>query len=306
MTYEMEPRILNALSIDVEEYFHPTELAQSVQFDEWPHLPSLVEMQTMLVLDMLAQHGVSATFFVLGWVAEHHPQIVRAIRQAGHEVGCHSYLHSLVYDLTPSQFREDTRRALRAIEDACGITPRIYRAPSYSITNRSLWALEILVELGFTHDSSIYPIQHDRYGIPGFVRGSQIWTTPSGTILEVPIATAALSRGRIIPVGGGGYLRLFPYSYTAAGLRRLNRAEGAPACVYFHPWELDPDLPRLSAGRFSRLRTYRGLKGMRFKLDQLLTDFRFAPLADVFPYAANQWESEAHGLCRAGGIVNEI
>jgi len=306
MAHEVESQIRNALSIDVEEYFHPTEVAQSVRPDEWPYLPSFVEMQTMLVLDMLAQHGVSATFFVLGWVAEHHPQIVRQIRQAGHEIGCHSYLHSLVYDLTPSQFREDTRRAVTAIADACGVIPRLYRAPSYSITKRSLWALEILAEFGFTHDSSIYPIQHDRYGIPGFIRGSQALTTRTGKILEVPIATAALSRGRIVPVGGGGYLRLLPYSYTAAGLRRLNRTERAPACVYFHPWELDPDLPRLRSGRLSRLRTYSGLKSMRSKLDQLLNDFQFARLTDVFPYAANQWESEAHHLCGAGGIVNEI
>jgi polysaccharide deacetylase family protein (PEP-CTERM system associated) len=291
MADAVKSRVVNALSIDVEEYFHPTELAESVRPEEWQHLPSLVESQTMVVLEMFAQHGISATFFILGWVAERKPQIVREITRAGHEVGCHSHLHSLVYNLTPSQFREDTLRSMRAIEDACGVATRAYRAPSYSITARSLWALDILIELGFTHDSSIYPIRHDRYGIPGFGRGSQHWITPSGTILEVPIATAALSHNRIIPVGGGGYLRLLPYHYTAAGLRYVNQVEGTPACVYFHPWELDPGQPRFCSGTLSRWRTYAGLKGMRSKINRLLKDFAFAPLTQVYPHGTDAIDS---------------
>src|SRR3974390_2941118 len=160
--------MLNAISIDVEEYFHPTEVQKTVAMDTWSQLPSRVESQVLRILDLLDSKKTKATFFILGWVAEHQPRTVRAIAAAGHEIACHSYAHQLVYDLTPDEFRRDTLRAIAAIENAAGMTPRLYRAPSYSITRESFWALEILVECGFTHDSSIFPITHDRYGIPGF------------------------------------------------------------------------------------------------------------------------------------------
>ena len=152
--------MVNVLSIDVEEYFHPAEVHAPA--NQWSSLPSRVEFQVENVLELLDKHSVTATFFVLGWVAEHHPRTVRQIANAGHEIACHSHLHRLIYDLSPKEFRRDTQRACRAIEDACGMTPRAYRAPSFSITERSMWALEVLVENGFTHDSSIYPIEHDR------------------------------------------------------------------------------------------------------------------------------------------------
>jgi len=276
----------NILSVDVEEYFHPSELARHVRPGQWSSLPSLVEPQTHRVLDLLERHSVKGTFFVLGWVAKRHPRLVRQIADAGHEIGCHSYAHQLIYNLTADEFRQDTVRAVKAIEDACDITPRVYRAPSYSVTSQSIWALEILAECGFTHDSSIYPIPHDRYGIPGFgVQARTLWT-PSGSIVEVPIAAAALSKTRMAPVGGGAYLRLLPYRYTAAGIRRINRREHHAACTYFHPWELDPQQPRLARGWISRLRTYSGLSSMYGKLDRLLTDFEFAPLTAVHPSAA--------------------
>jgi len=274
-------QILNVLSVDVEECFHATEVSGSDDVSRYA--PSLVEPQTEQVLELLARHGVSATFFMLGKVAEKHPRLVQEIAKQGHEIGCHSYAHSLVYDLTPHEFREDTKRAVGCIEDACGLTPRIYRAPSYSITAKSLWALEILVELGFTHDSSIYPIRHDRYGIPGFGRNARRYETPSGGIYEVPIATARISSNRLVPVGGGGYLRLLPYCYTAAGVRRINDSESQPACVYFHPWELDPDQPRLTSSLVSTIRTYYGLRSMAGKLERLLSDFAFGPLTAVHP-----------------------
>jgi polysaccharide deacetylase family protein (PEP-CTERM system associated) len=273
-------RVTNILSVDVEECFHATEVSGAG--NGWPEAPSSVESQTERVLELFARHQVSATFFMLGLVAEKHPRLVREIVKQGHEIGCHSYAHSLVYDLTPHEFRQDTKRAVGSIEDACGLTPRVYRAPSYSITEKSLWALEILVELGFTHDSSIYPIHHDRYGIPGFGRHAQRYETPAGAICEVPIATAQLSSKRLVPVGGGGYLRLLPYCYTAAGVRRINQ-EGQPACVYFHPWELDPDQPRFTSSLISTLRTYRGLRSMTGKLERLLSDFAFGPLTVVHP-----------------------
>jgi polysaccharide deacetylase family protein (PEP-CTERM system associated) len=277
--------MLNALSIDVEEYFHPAEVRAPV--NQWASLPSRVEYEVENVLELLDKHSVRATFFVLGWVAEHHPRTVRQIAAAGHEIGCHSQLHRLIYDLSPKEFRKDTERACQAIEDAAGVTPKSYRAPCFSITAKSMWALEILVEMGFMYDSSIYPIVHDRYGIPGFGRHAQALETPSGSILEVPVATVVLSKRHVAPVGGGGYFRLLPYRYTAAGIRRVNEEEQKPVCIYFHPWELDPDQPRLAAGVVSRARTYRGLEGMPQKLERLLTEFSFASLGAV------------HGDCRA-------
>jgi len=274
----------NAISIDVEEYFHPTEL-RITDVARWSELPSRIVPQTRRVLKLLADHQSQGTFFILGWVATQFPDLVREIAEAGHEIGCHSYFHRLVYNLTPEEFREDTERAADAIAAACGIRPRIYRAPSYSITQTSIWALEILVQCGFTHDSSIYPIAHDRYGMPGFGRHGQVLETPSGPIMEVPIATARLSEKTVAPVGGGGYLRLLPYCYTAAGIRRINE-ESQPACIYFHPWELDKDQPRLATGLISRVRTYKGLRTMASKLDRLLSEFEFSSVTAVHPGVA--------------------
>ena len=272
--------MLNVLSVDVEDYFHASELQTVADRRRWPSLPPRVQIGTNLLLEILASHAVKATFFVLGWVAQRHPKLIRDIVSHGHEIGCHSYEHQLVYTLTRSQFRRDTVQAIESIEDACGVTPHAYRAPSYSITKSSWWALEQLVECGFTQDSSIYPIVHDRYGIPGFGRHAQHILTPAGLILEIPIATVRLSKSRVIPVGGGGYLRLLPYRYTAAGIRRINR-ERQPACIYLHPWELDPGQPRLAKGLIPRLRTYTGLCAMESKLRRLLADFRFSTLETV-------------------------
>jgi polysaccharide deacetylase family protein (PEP-CTERM system associated) len=272
----------NVLTIDVEEYFHPSEVQQFTDPRDWTSYPSRVESQVQTTLDLLERYGVQSTFFVLGWVAEHHPHVVRKILAAGHEIGCHSYAHRLVFELSPAEFLSDTRRAVRAIEDACGVTPRSYRAPSYSITLRSIWALEILAECGFSHDSSIYPISHDRYGIPGFRRHAHRLETPSGPVIEVPVATVRLPGQRVAPVGGGAYLRLLPYRYTGAGIRRLNQVENEPACVYFHPWELDEKLPRLAKGFLSGIRTYTGLSTMAGKIERLLEEFRFGPMMEVF------------------------
>jgi polysaccharide deacetylase family protein (PEP-CTERM system associated) len=276
----------NSISVDLEEYFHPTELGIPPDEDRWCAMPSRVERQTQDVLALLNRHSVSATFFVLGWVAEKHPALVLQIRNAGHEIACHSHSHRLIYDMTPAAFREDTERAVDAIENACGIRPTAYRAPSYSITDQSFWALEVLVECGFTRDSSIYPIAHDRYGIRGFNRFAHSIRTPSGRIYEIPMATTRLNEKRVAPVAGGGYLRLLPYRYTAAGLRRLNLQEQQPACCYFHPWEIDPDVPRLTNSRISGWRTYCGLSGMSGKLERLLTDFQFSTLSAAFPLKA--------------------
>ena len=275
--------MVNILSVDVEDYFHPTELESSAPRELWNELAPRVGDSTRRILDLLAEHDTRATFFVLGWVAERDPRLVRQIADAGHEVGCHSHWHRLVYNLSPDEFHEDTMRASAAIADACGRMPTAYRAPSYSITRDSTWALEILAGCGFTHDSSIYPIRHDRYGYPGFDRFASSVNTSRGPIIEVPPATARLVSGRIVPVGGGGYLRLLPYRFTAAGLRSLNRVEGQAACVYVHPWEFDPSLPHMARGAVARVRTYAGIGGMAGKLRRLLTEFRFAPMREVVP-----------------------
>jgi polysaccharide deacetylase family protein (PEP-CTERM system associated) len=274
-------RILNAMTVDLEEYFHPSEVMGAVDPASWPTLPSRLGVQTEIILDLFAEHKVTATFFVLGWAAQRHPSLIRRIAEHGHEIACHSWAHRLVYGMTPADFRADTLRAVSAISDACGIRPLAYRAPSYSITAQSMWALEILAECGFRADSSIYPIQHDRYGVPGFGRHAVRVQTPSGPIEEIPPATVQLG-SQVVPVGGGGYLRLLPCRYTIAGVRRVNEAERRPVCLYFHPWEIDPDQPRIARGAVARLRTYMGLSGMRGKLDRLLREFRFSTLSDAF------------------------
>lgn len=271
----------NIISVDVEDYFHPSEVNRYVTTADWEGFAPRVEDSTGRVLDLFARHGVKGTFFILGWCAERHPAMVRRIADAGHEIACHSYWHRLVYELSPAEFREDTERACRVIEDACGVRPRMYRAPSYSVTRESMWALDVLADLGFTADSSIYPIEHDRYGIPGFSRTPVVMETESGPMLEVPIATVRLNGGKITPIGGGGYVRLLPYRYTAAGLRRLNRNEGEPGCMYFHPWEVDPEQPKLAKGILSRWRTYAGLRGMEGKIGRLFDEFAFGTVSEV-------------------------
>ena len=275
--------MLNALTVDVEEYFHATEVQNALGEKQWDRLPSRIEVQLGITLKILENKRVRATFLVLGWVAERYPKLIRQIASAGHEIGCHSYAHRLVYDMSPTEFRSDTMRAVHAIQNACGVTPRIYRAPSYSITKKSLWALEILAECGFTCDSSIFPINHDRYGIPGSERRPHVVETPSGPVLEVPVATVALARENVLPIGGGGYLRLLPYRYFSAGIRRANQRENLSACIYFHPWELDPDQDRLPLGVIARLRTYSGLPGMQRKIERLLDEFEFSTISTAYP-----------------------
>jgi polysaccharide deacetylase family protein (PEP-CTERM system associated) len=292
--------MVNAITVDVEEYFHATEVQNALGPQNWASFPSKVQRQVQNTLDLFRNRNVKGTFFVLGWVAERFPSLVREISDAGHEIACHSYAHRLVYDLSPREFRSDTLRAIRAIEDACGFAPRIYRAPSYSITRRSLWALEILIECGFTHDSSIVPVIHDRYGIPGAKRFAHVQNTPSGPIFEIPAATVELAKGKVLPIGGGGYLRLLPYCYCAAGIRRINGHDRAPACIYFHPWELDPDLQRLPMGWIGRLRTYAGLRGMRRKVERLLDEFEFSSVSKAYPYEPVRTAPEAAGRITCG------
>jgi polysaccharide deacetylase family protein (PEP-CTERM system associated) len=281
--------IINAFTVDVEDYFHVSAYAGVIDREQWSELPSRVARNTDTVTELLAEAGVTGTFFVLGWVAERHPDVVRRIVAAGHEVACHGLSHDLVYRQGRETFREETRRAKALIEDAAGTEVTGYRAASFSITRASLWALDCLAELGFRYDSSIFPVLHDRYGIPDAPRQPFEYRTDAGhSIVEFPMPTIAAGRWRL-PVGGGGYFRIYPYAVTRAALRRINRRDRQPFVFYTHPWEVDPGQPTFDAGRLSNFRHRTNLARCHRRLRKLLAEFRFAPmqqvLADLSPGA---------------------
>jgi polysaccharide deacetylase family protein (PEP-CTERM system associated) len=272
--------IINAMSVDVEDYFQVSAFEKIVSPQEWDHFESRVEANTDRMLRLFDDVGVRATFFVLGWVAERYPGLVRRIAAQGHEIASHSYAHRLVYELTPDEFRADLRRAKTAIEAAAGTPVLGYRAPSYSVVARSTWALEILAEEGYAYDASIFPIRHDRYGIPDAPRHIHRIDVGDRSIVEVPGSTVRYG-GVNLPIAGGGYFRILPYQWTRWGIRHLNRRESRPAVFYIHPWEIDPDQPRLPGSRMSRARHYRNLSKTEERLKRLLRDFRFGPIEQV-------------------------
>ena len=276
--------MLNALSIDVEEHFQVHAFERIVRRDAWDRFPSRVVANVRRILRLLDRHKVRATFFVLGWVADRQPEVVREIAAAGHEIGTHGYWHELIYRQSRDAFADDLARSLdalrRAQADGGPERPVLgYRAPSFSITRRSLWALEVLAEQGLRYDSSIFPLAgHDRYGIADAPRFAHrplpgLWEFPASTLRRL---------GRNWPVAGGGYFRLFPLWLTRGAIRAIN-AEGQPAVVYLHPWEFDPDQPRMTAAPLgARFRHYVNLRRTEARLDALLGEFRFAPMREVF------------------------
>jgi len=276
---DQRPDIVNALTIDVEDYYHVTALASVVDRGRWEQYESRVEQSTDRLLGILAEHRVQATFFVLGWVAERAPALVRKLHAAGHEIACHGYSHQLVYQQTPETFLNETRRSKSCLEDLIGTRVRGYRAASYSITRESLWALDILEQLGFEYDSSVFPVRHDLYGMPGTSR-TPYRVGNGGALLEVPLTTVQLA-GAQLPCAGGGYFRLLPYRMFRWCLRRVNR-EGLPAVFYMHPWEIDPGQPRLAASWRSRFRHYLNLSRTEGRLRALLADFRWDRMDRVF------------------------
>jgi polysaccharide deacetylase family protein (PEP-CTERM system associated) len=263
----------------VEDYFHVSVFDGLIPRRQWDGLQSRVCANTDRLLAIFGDAHVTATFFVLGWVAERFPSLVRRIVDAGHEVASHGYAHRLVYDQTPAAFREDVHRAKSLLEDATGTEVAGYRAPSYSITPRSLWALDVLIEEGYRYDTSIFPIVHDRYGIPVSARQPYEIQRPAGTLIEVPASTVRVGLYNL-PIAGGGYFRILPYRWTRWGISRLN-GEGEPAVFYLHPWEIDPDQPRLNAGLVGRFRHYRNLAETEHRLRTLLRDFQFAPVRQL-------------------------
>jgi polysaccharide deacetylase family protein (PEP-CTERM system associated) len=271
--------IVNALTVDLEDYFHVTAFEGRVSRRSWDDFPSRVVANTERLLEVFDAHQVRATFFALGWIAERFPSLMRTIADAGHELGCHSYWHRLVYQMTPAEFVDDVRQARSAIESAIGSRVVAYRAPSWSITARSLWALELLAGEGFSYDSSIFPIYHDRYGIPGANPFPHALSDNAEPLLEFPSSVVRVG-GFNIPVSGGGYFRLYPFSWTKRFLRRINDRLGEPFMFYIHPWELDPDQPRVSS-RWRAWRHYVNLSSTTSKLDRLLRQFRFGRMGDV-------------------------
>jgi polysaccharide deacetylase family protein (PEP-CTERM system associated) len=273
--------MLNALTIDVEDYFHVAAFASVIEPREWDRYVSRVEGNVELLMEILDEYHTVATFFILGWVAERHPHMVQAIRRRGHEVASHGYAHQCIYAQRPEQFREETRRSKQILEDVIGETVLGYRAASYSITRYSLWALDILREEGFVYDSSIFPIHHDRYGIPGYSRFCHVVDGQAGAgLIEFPPSTVRFA-GVNMPIAGGGYFRLYPYAVTRWGIRYLNTTEQQPAVVYLHPWEIDPEQPRIPAKAFSRFRQYFHLDQTAARLTRLLQDFRFGTMASI-------------------------
>lgn len=267
--------INNFLTIDVEDYFQVSAFEDIIANDEWHSMEQRVERNTLQILEILNNHAVKATFFIVGWIAEKFPHLVKTIHQQGHAIGCHSYWHRKVYTLTLDEFRTDTLKAKTILETIIDEPVFGYRAPSYSITEKSLWAIDILEELGFTYDSSIFPVHHDTYGIPGAPRFSYIH---ANGLIEHPLSTVRIM-GQTIPVSGGGYFRLFPYWFTRRALRTINQKEGKPFIFYLHPWEIDPEQPRMQRAKIlSKFRHYNNLKRTSARLNQLLSDFRFAPL----------------------------
>ena len=273
------PRLRHILSVDVEDYFQVEAFANEVPRHTWGDRPSRVVENTRKILNLFERYSSKGTFFFLGWVADRFPGLVREVHAQGHELACHSYWHRRVYSLPPSEFREDVRISKDAIEQAAGAAVYGYRAPSWSINKDSLWALDILAEEGFRYDSSIYPIRHDLYGVPDAPRHPYVYRCRNGRVLtEVPPPTVRIA-GFNFPGAGGGYFRIFPFSYTEWVFRTFERHYRKPVVTYFHPWEIDPQQPRIPVGLKSRFRHYTNLGMVEERLGLMLQKHLFQPIA---------------------------
>jgi polysaccharide deacetylase family protein (PEP-CTERM system associated) len=278
------PAVVNAMTVDVEDYFQVEAFARTVPRDAWEGFPRRVEANTDRILALFAAAGVRATFFTLGWVAERHPALVRRIVAAGHELASHGHGHARVVTLSPEQFRQDVVRARALLEDIGGVAVAGYRAPTFSIGPATPFAYPVLAETGHRYSSSIYPVRHDLYGAPDAPRFPH--PVAGGALWEVPMTTLRV-RGHNLPISGGGYFRLLPYAAFRRGLAAFNRAEQRGGMFYTHPWEIDPGQPRIGgAGRLSRFRHYLNLARTAPRLERLLRDFAWGRMDAVFPELA--------------------
>lgn len=273
--------MINALTIDVEDYYQVSAFEGEIDYSDWDRFESRVSGNTERLLGLLAEHNMRATFFVLGCIAQKQPALLRMIRKEGHEIGCHGLRHVRINTQSPEEFRKDVREAKASIESALGEPVKGYRAASFSLRDDTLWALEVLVEEGFEFDSSIFPVLHDRYGIPGAPRFPFVIKTPSGPIAELPLTTRRLF-GHNFPIAGGGYFRLLPYAFIRNSMRAVNDQEGTPCIFYFHPWEIDTGQPRQKTTWLSRIRHYHNIDKMEGRLHRLLTDLRFTSISEAF------------------------
>lgn len=273
--------ITNVMSVDVEDYFQVGAFENTIAREAWEQWPCRVEANVERILALFARHDIHATFFTLGWIAERHPGVVRAIVAGGHELASHGHGHQRVSDLTPAAFLADITRAKKLLEDLAGVAVAGYRAPSFSIGRETLWALDALAEAGYRYSSSIYPIAHDHYGMPEAPR-FPYRPASCPALLEMPPTTVPLA-GRNLPAAGGGYFRLLPYAASRWLIGRVNDLERRPAMFYFHPWEVDPEQPRVSGAPLkSRFRHYVNLNRMEAKLDRLCADFRWGRADQVY------------------------
>ena len=268
------------MSVDLEEHFQVSAFESVIDRDDWQRIPSRIEHNSDRILGLFDDNDAKATFFVLGWIAERHPQLIRRIQDAGHEIASHGFSHVRVTQQTREEFTRDVDRTKKLLEDVCGKAINGFRAASFSIGERNLWALEVLQEVGYRYSSSIYPIHHDTYGMPTAPRFR--FHPGSGSLMEIPVSTVRLFN-RNLPCGGGGYFRLLPYAYSRWALRQLARHERQPAVFYFHPWEIDPDQPRQHGLTLkARTRHYTNLGRMESRLRRLLADFRWDRLDRIF------------------------
>ena len=273
------PMVVNGLSVDIEDWFQVGAFERTIARDDWDTLLPRVERNSDAVIDLFGRKGAKATFFTLGWVAERYPKLIRRIVEAGHELASHGWDHVRVFTMTPDRFREDIRRTRALLEDLGGEKVTGYRAPSFSIDQRTPWAHEILAEEGYAYSSSVAPVVHDHYGWPEAPRFA-FRPIDGASLIELPVTTARL-RGRTIAAGGGGFFRLFPYAFSRWAIRQVN-TEQRPAIFYFHPWEIDPGQPRVaSAPLKSKLRHYARLGAMEAKLERLIGEFRWSRIDAV-------------------------
>jgi polysaccharide deacetylase family protein (PEP-CTERM system associated) len=279
--------VLHALSFDVEEYFQVANFRSAIPRADWDRTPSRLGVGMDRILSLLDRRGARATFFWLGWVAERHPELVRRCRDAGHEIASHGWDHEFLQDLGRERFAEDLRRIEEALAAAGAPRPIGFRASTFTLTRATWWAFDVLVERGYRYDSSVHPVHHPVYGVPDFEPGISVVAAAGGAILELPVATVPFL-GRNLPVGGGGYFRLLPGALTRAAVRALAR-RGRPAVLYLHPWEFDPDQPRVAAPWHKRFRHYLNLDRTLPRLEALLAEQRFGALAEVL-------ESRGHHL----------
>jgi polysaccharide deacetylase family protein (PEP-CTERM system associated) len=294
-TRQENGRLKNAITVDVEEHFQVSAFEGVVGREDWESMPSRVEDNTARLLDLMDTEDVRGTFFVLGWVGERRPALVRRIADRGHEIASHGHSHRLIYEQSPGQFRRELDRSRKSLQDASGQPVDGHRAASFSITRRNLWALDVVSEAGFHYDSSLFPVRHDRYGIPGAPRGPYRLRTPAGGLLvEVPPSTVILWRWAV-PVAGGGYLRLYPEAFTHWAIRRLNERDAMPANIYVHPWEVDPEQPRMAGLSWkSRVRHYINLGTTLGKLRRLFRTHRFGPLGEIVKHSDDFEEIQLH------------